>query len=294
MIEPSSGLARADPTIDRARTCLSLLRGLSTELGHPIVFKRPAEALAGSGDIDAYARPEASADIEWSFRAWATREGLRVATVCRHDWRGPTFVAIDPADPAPFVLDVKVGRLSRGSLLFSIDDLDGLTVVDRHGIVHLRPGVDGAVKLLVDGTTRTGARHDARFEAKRVHAALISDRDGAMDATRFVGPAASALRRGIDAVLAGGWSRRDMATVVAWCYARAIVRPDLVARQIHWRFVAAPSCAIAPLVPPPPSADREAWFMAIEDAHRNGHRSSTDEIGGDEPATAAPPPARLE
>lgn len=255
-------------THDRAHLWLPLLRDLTRSLPERLVFKGSQAAFDGVSDVDAYAAPTWFPSIERRFRAWAADHGLHVAVVCRHDWRGPTMVAIRSDDPYPFTLDVKVGRLYRGSFLFTIDDLHDLAALDDLDIRRLRTGAEGAIKLLVFGTTRSGRRNQIGFATKDIHGSLVRDSAGAMTASRFAGVAAPALRRGIQSVLDGGWSRRDMAMVAALCHARAVGHPDRLFRQLYWRLDAGPSCAVSQLVERRMPDDRERWLRDVAASHR--------------------------
>jgi hypothetical protein len=268
LADPSLGVGVADPMSDRAAVWLPLLRELTETSPDRIVFKRSAAAFRGVSDIDAYAPPGSWPEIERRFQMWAGRTGLQVVVVCRHDWRGPTLVAVRPGDPHLFTLDVKSTRFLHGSPLFKPSDLVRVSTVDDDGIRHLRVGADGAIKLLIDGMTRSGKRNDAGLAAKGIIAALAADPDAAMAASLFAGMAAPAMRRGMEALLAGGWSRLDMGLVSAWFHARALARPDLLMRLLHWRFVAAPSCAVGRSVVDNAPVDGDAWLRAVRDSHR--------------------------
>ena len=268
-------------THDRAYLWLPLLRDLTRSLPERIVFKESQSAFDGVSDVDAYASPTWFPSIERRFRAWAADHGLHVAVVCRHDWRGPTMAAIRSDDPYPFTLDVKVGRLYHGSLLFTFDDLHDLAAMDDLDIWRLRTGAEGAVKLLVFGTTRSGRRNEIGFATKDICGSLIRDTAGAMTASRFAGVAAPALRRGIQSVVDGGWSRRDMATVVALCHARAAAHPDRLFQQLRWRLDAGPSCALSQLVDRRMPDDRERWLRDVAASHSvSGFLGVTDRVLG--------------
>jgi hypothetical protein len=272
---------REKSVTDRAHIWLPLLRDLAESLPERVVIKGSTDALAGVSDVDMYAPRSSFAAIERRFRAWATDNGLQVVVVCRHDWRGPTMVAIRPDDDHPFALDVKVGRFYHGSFLYTIDDLRDFATVDRQGIRRLRTGAEGVANLLVYGTTRRGRRHAAGLAAKGIEGSLAADPVGALAASRFAGVAAPALRRGIQRLLDGGWSTRDMATVVAWCYARAVARPDRVLRQLKWRFVDGPACAVTQIVDRRIPQDRERWLRDVADSHPvSGFLGLTDGVVG--------------
>ena len=268
-------------THDRARLWLPLLLDLTNSLPEHLVFKESQAAFDGVSDVDAYAAPARFPSIERRFRSWAADHGLQVAVVCRHDWRGPTMVAIRPDDPYPFMLDVKVGRLYHGSFLFTIDDLHDLAAMDDLGIRRLRTGAEGVVRLLVFGTTRSGRCDDNGFVTKDIRGSLVKDTAGAVTASRFAGVAGPALRRGIQSVLDGGWSRRDMATVVALCHARAVVHPDRLFQQLRWRLGAIRSCALSQLVERRMPDDSERWLRDVAASHPvSGFLGVTDLVVG--------------
>jgi hypothetical protein len=166
-----------------------------------------------------------------------------------------------------FTLDVKSARFFHGSRLFTSSDLVPVSTVDEDGIRHLRIGADGAIKLLIDGMTRSGRRNDAGLAAKGIIAALAADPDAAIVVGLSAGVAAPAFRRGIEALLGGGWSRIDMGLVAAWFHVRALTRPDLLVRLLHWRFMAAPSCAVGRSVVHGVPMDGEAWLRAVRESH---------------------------
>lgn len=260
----------ADPATnsgDRSSLWLPLLRDLTEHVPEWVVLKNSKAAMQGVGDIDTFAPRSAYPEIERRFRAWAAAQGLRVIVVCHHNWRGPNFVAIRPGDPYLFSLDVKVGRLLRASWLVKVRDAQELAVMDELGYRRLRDGAEGTLKLLFNGMTRGGRRNDTGFREKGIVEALAADPEGALIASRFVGAAAPALRHGIRTVLAGGWSRRDMAAVEAWCYARAVLRPWIPLRQIYWRRVTVPGCAVAQLPRRRLPEDREAWIGRVVASH---------------------------
>lgn len=262
---------RIDPDLawshDRAHLWLPLLRDLTEHVPAWVVLKNSKAAMRGVGDIDSFAPRSAFPAIERRFRAWASERGLQTVIVCRHNWRGPNFVAIRPGDSFLFSLDVKIGRLFRGSFLVTVDDAHEFAVMDDLGYRRMREGAEGALKLLFNGMAHGGVQNEAGFQVKGILEALRADPAGAMAASRLAGIAAPALRSGIRAVLGGRWSRRDMAAVEAWCLLRSVRRPDHIIRQLHWRRVSVPSCAVARLQRRQMPGDRAAWMQAVADTH---------------------------
>lgn len=255
------------PAADRSDLWLPLLRDLTEHVPEWVVLKNSRAALRGIGDVDTFAPRSVYPDIERRFRTWAAGQGLQVVVVCHHNWRGPNFVAIRPDDPYLISLDVKVGRLLRASWLVKVRDVQELTVMDELGYRRLREGAEGTLKLVFNGMTRGGRRNEAGFRDKGIVEALAADPEGALIATRFVGAAAPALRHAIRIVSEGGWSRRDMLAVEAWCYARALLRPWIPVRQVYWRRVTVPSCPVAQLPRRRLPDDREAWIDRVVATH---------------------------
>jgi hypothetical protein len=252
---------------DRAHLWLPLLRDLTANVPGWVVLKNSKAAMNGIGDIDSFASRSDFPDIEDRVRVWSAENGLRFVTVCRHNWRGPIIVAIRDGDPYLFSLDVKIGRLFRGSMLIDVDDAQSFAVMDDLGYRRVREGAEGVMKLLYNGMYRGGAKNEVDFEKKGVLAALQADPAGAMEASRLVGMAAPALRSTIRAVLDGGWSRRDIAAVEAWCFIRSAARPDYVIRQWHWRHMEIPRCAISQLKARRMPDDVDGFLRAVADTH---------------------------
>ena len=252
---------------DRAHLWLPLLQDLTTNVPGWVVLKNSKAAMRGVGDIDSFASRSDFPEIEDRVRVWSAEHGLRFVTVCRHNWRGPIIVAIREGDPYLFSLDVKVGRLLRGSMLIDVDDAHDFQVMDDLGYRRVREGAEGVMKLLYNGMRRGGSKNEAGFQQKGVLEALQADPAGAMEASRLVGMAAPALRSGIRAVLDGGWSRRDMAAVEAWCFIRSAARPDYVIRQWHWRHSEVPRCAISQLTARRMPDDVPGFLRAVAETH---------------------------
>jgi hypothetical protein len=207
--------------------------------------------------------------IERLFRRWVEDEGLTDVGVCRHIWRGPNFVARDPSSPYLLVLDVKAMRTFRGSPLMTAADGLALSEVDDAGFRRIRPGAEGVIKLLHNGTTRRGRADQGGLDRKGVVALLRTDPEGADLAAGWVGRAAPALRRSIAAVVSGGWSQRDMTVVQAWCLARGLADPGTPARQLRLRATGE-RCPFVRLtrrdhrrLP----AESDAWVASMRSAH---------------------------
>lgn len=232
------------PTDHRAALWLPLLQRLTDRVPRWVVLKNAGAALSGVGDVDSFAPPEDWPLIEREFRAWAAERDLPVVAVCRHIWRGPHFVAIDPASPYLLVLDVKSYRVFRGSALIRLGDAVAFAELDRLGFRRLRSGPEGVVKLLWNGMFRGARRNEEGLRTKGVLDLLLEDPTGASEAARIVGPAAPLLRRAIRRATAGRWPRRELAAVELWCVVRALWRPDVLFRQLWFRYHLAQRCPL--------------------------------------------------
>jgi hypothetical protein len=237
------------------------------------VQKGSASALYGVGDIDACGRRQDFPEIERTFRRWAAEHGLRFVTACTHNWGGPLLVAIDPDSPYVVVHDVKTKRLFRGSPLMRLDELLTLAELDPLGFRRLRPGAEGVLKLLWNGMRRGGRRNDEGLRTKGVLELLRQDPEGAAAASRIVGLAAPLLRHATREAAAGRWSRPALVGVELWCFLRALRRPDVIARQLWFKFSVVRRCPVHRLslrykrhLP----EDVPAWLAAVNATHRPG------------------------
>src|SRR5207247_2510589 len=123
--------------------------------------KNAEAALRGDGDVDLLAPRRDWDAVAAEFGRWADRYGLGPRMECRHVPGALFLTAADPVDGGAFELDVKARVTHRGAVLVRPRDLGPLSVLDERGIRRLRPGAEGLLKLVVNGTHRTGApRHD--------------------------------------------------------------------------------------------------------------------------------------
>jgi hypothetical protein len=271
------------PTERRASLWLPLLRRLTEVVPRWVVLKSSGEGLGGVGDIDSFAPPEDWPTIEREFRAWALEQGLTFVLVCRHIWRGPHFVAIDPASPYLLVLDVKSYRTFRGSTYARVADAERFAELDMLGFRRVRPGAEGVLKLLWNGMARGGRRHDQGLRTKGVLELLRRDPSGADDAARIVGPAAPLLRRAVREAAAGRWSRPALVAVELWCLIRGLRRPDIIIRQAWFRVRLAKQCPLMSLTRRARRRlpdDRAQWLAAAAAAHDGTSFLADERAGG--------------
>ncbi len=232
----------------RGGVWLPLLRALTEATSDWVVWKNVDSALHGTGDVDSAAPRRAWPIIVDRVGRWAQDQSLGPTIVCRHIPRTLNLLTLLPEAGALLQLEVKAGATFRGSVQFHAEDVLALSHLDDRGFRQLRPGAEGVLKLMNNGMMR-GARVDQEgLEAKHVPALLGADPDGVrLMAARF-GPARGALLTGVDAVLAGGWDRRAMATVEAWALAKALAQPHVVAERVWFRAVTKRRCPVLGVV----------------------------------------------
>jgi hypothetical protein len=253
----------------RATLWLPLLRRLTEAVPGWVVIKNAEAALEGVGDIDSMADPSDWPEIERIFRTWAAERGLPVVGVCRHIWRGPNLIARDPASPYLLVLDVKALRTFRGSALVTAAAALSMAEMDPAGFRRLRPGAEGVLKLLHNGTAHGGRRNAPGLAGKRVVALLQADPEGADAAAAWVGISAPALRRASQATARGAWSGWDLRLVEAWSLTRSVRHPAHLARQL-WLRASGQRCAFVRLTRRERRRlpdDGDAWIDHMRETH---------------------------
>lgn len=255
---------------DRAGMWLPLLRRLTERFPSWAVWKNVDSALHAHGDVDSLADPACWPDVEAEFRAWAPSHGLDRVVVCRHIPQGPHLVAFGPGTRYLVQLDVKDRATFRGSTLVDWSRLLPLARMDPRGFRRIRPGAEGIVKLLSNGVLPGGRRDAAALRKKRVAQLLNEDPEGVAAIARLFGPAAGALRRGAAAAARGGWDRRAMLEVEAWCLLRGIAEPGTLWSRARFKYHGRAHC---PLIKTIRRDDRripddvEAWMAEIRRTH---------------------------
>lgn len=255
---------------DRTELWLPLLRELTDTYPGWAVWKNVSSAFAGTGDVDSFAPPSDWDAIEHTFSRWAARQGLGPMIVCRHIPQGPHFIALQEGSPYLVQLDVKVRGTFRGSTLIDAWQLSDFSEIDDLGFRRVRPGVEGVIKLLMNGTRKGGAPNHNGLRVKNVRDLLATDPEGVEAASVLLGPAAGALRRGAAAVLADGWDHRAMRTVDAWCLARSVAEPGVAASRVWFLKYRAPRCPVVALIRDHDRRvpdDRSAWLAEVARDH---------------------------
>jgi hypothetical protein len=264
-----TGAAGAAP--DRTQLWLPLLRRLTTEHPRWSIWKNVGSALAGTGDVDSFAPPADWPAIQRTFESWVAEEpDLGPVIICRHIPQGPHFITLQRGSEYLVQLDVKERGTFRGSTLVDAWDLQRLSEIDELGFRRVRPGVEGVIKLCMNGTRRGGRPDPEALRLKRVAELLAADPVGVEAAAELLGPAADALRRGASAVVAGAWDQRAMRTVDAWCAVRGLAEPRVAISRLWFLYYMAPRCPVIALIRDHDRRvpeERDRWLRDVEREH---------------------------
>jgi len=258
------------PTQDRTTIWVPLLRRLTDEWSTWLVLKHPESAFTGSGDIDSAAPPESWAAIESTFCSWAAEQGLGSVISCPHAPGWLHLVALDPLGGRFYELDVNSRKLLLGSTFYQALDLLPLAMMDARGFRRVRPGAEGLLKLIHNGTRRGGRPNPEGLRVKRVRELMAADRTGMELASRLFGGSGGAILRGADACLAGEWDRTAMVLVELRFLARALLEPRSILWRLRFRVVKR-RCVVLQTVfrdRRQPPADVAPWLAAVRRNHR--------------------------
>ncbi|MEA2508104.1 MAG: hypothetical protein QOG21_186 [Actinomycetota bacterium] len=249
---------------------LPLLRTLSTVSDEWLVWKNVDSALSGVGDVDSAAPSAQWNSIENEFLDWALRERLGPAAVCRHIPGGLNLVAFPQGAAAFLEMSVKERRIFRGSTLFVIEDLEGLSEMDQRGFRRLRPGAEGLFKLVLNGTKWGGRPNWEGIEEKNIRELLAADPAGVEMAARLFGPVKDAVIKGARAAAESRWEPSAMALVDGWFVVKGIRNPVILARRARFRFETKSSCPIVKAILGTRRKipeNRAAWLAKVAETH---------------------------
>jgi hypothetical protein len=255
---------------DRTELWLPLLRELTERFPGWSVWKNVGSAFAGTGDIDSFAPPGDWPAIQRTFVRWVGDNGLGPVIICRHIPQGPHFITLEERSPYLVQLDVKERGTFRGSTLIDAWDLQQLSEIDPLGFRRVRPGVEGVIKLCMNGVRRGGRPDTEGLRAKRVAELLASDPEGVEAASALLGPAAGAVRRGAAAVVAGRWDQTAMRQVEAWSLLRSLAEPGTAISRLDFLYRVAPRCPVVSLIRDHDRRvpeDRQAWLEEVARDH---------------------------
>jgi hypothetical protein len=249
MNEP--GVARGQSTSDAQRGLLWLpfLNRLTSISPRSVVWKNASSALEGEGDLDVIAPPSDWDEIENEFRRWAHSANLHPVAACRHVAGSMFLLAADQERPAFFELDVKARGSFRGATVFRPSDLEALSEIDPRGFRQLRPGAEGVLKLILNGTTDDGSLNTHRVQRERVVELVRSDPVGAELAAHLFGRARAQVVELVDCCLRREWDRSRMLVFRARMRPRLVLEPAHLLRRLWSRIGPHRECrGIKPLI----------------------------------------------
>jgi hypothetical protein len=201
------------------------------------VWKNIDSAFTGGGDVDTVAPGEDWPLIQNEFHMWAKGNGLGPVIPCPHAPFLLHLVALDPRAPNDtfFELDINRRKVFLGSTLFVPADLRPLAGVYEQGFRRLRPGAEGLLKLVQNGTKRGGRIDPDGLRLKNIPQLLSEDWEGVQLTARLFKGAESAALRAARSVIDGGWDRKASMKIEALSLARAIKEPGSVAARLRFR-----------------------------------------------------------
>ena len=249
---------------------LPLLQRLTDVCPHWGIWKNADAALAGSGDMDSTAPVGYWGSIVSEFRRWAHEHGLGPVTACRHV-RGVLFLlALDRKASCFLELDVNAKKYFRGWTMFRSEYLAPLMEMDERGFRRLRPGAEGVMLLLGNGTRWGGRPNADGLRRKRIPHVLRQDPEGVrMTASCLFGGAQHALVRAAGQVARGKWDRRSMLALEAWALSRAVAEPRVLSGRLRSRGIKK-KCPVLQVIftedrRMPPALD--SWLASVREHH---------------------------
>jgi hypothetical protein len=242
---------------------LPLLRRLTGETRTWSVWKNPASAFAGDGDVDAMA-----AEAEWpvvarEFRDWAREVGASPVIRCTHFPGLLVLVACSGQDPVRLLqLDVYSRHLFRGVAVAAPQELVPLTR-EESGYRRLRPGAE-ALLLLLRGMRR-GGREVPPATRKGILELMRSDPVGAAGLAALLGFPAAALA----AFKSGGWDRRSCLAFELRVASSLLRRPADLRMSLALDYRRLRGCSLVESLERGRrvDGDRSTWLSAIARTH---------------------------
>lgn len=265
---------------DREHRWLPLLTKLTDTFPAWAVWKNIDSALHGKGDVDSLGPLDLWPSIIHVYADWAAEQGFGPVAVCRHEVpaRVPGrsagsqlhLLTVDGETPYVYQLDVKEQATFRGSTILDVWAMPELCAVDDRGVRIARPGLEGVLKMCLNGTRRGGQPDREALAAKRVRELLLSDPEGVELAAARFGPARDALMANVRAVTDGGWDRRSMLQVEAWSTLRSAADPGSLVGRYWYRKVVKPRCEVLQTLNAHDrriDGDPAAWIRALAPGH---------------------------
>lgn len=257
-------------TSDREKLWAPLLGRLTAQCAEWLVYKGAESAFRGLGDIDSAAPPSRWDEIHDVVRDWSRENDLGRVWRCQHIPGGMNLVIAPPGASHVLEVGVKDYKTFRGSALFTWESLQPFAVVDGRGFRTVRTGVEGFIKLILNGLDRSGRPTEALC-AKGIRLEIRSDPEGAGAATTLL-PRVSrpAGRRLVEAVCAGDWDRQAAAIIEGAALLNGLRNPKVALSRLSFRGGKGSSCPVVHvllidkrMIP----SDRESWLLGVEGLH---------------------------
>lgn len=255
---------------DRTELWLTLLQEVTRRFPRWVVYKNVESALTGHGDVDSLAPARDWPGIGRVWRDWVADHEMGPAILCRHVPQGPHFVTLSPESDYLVQFDVKLLVTYRGATLMSVDDVADLIEMDERGFRRIRPGVEGVLKLVYNGTLSGGRMNPDGLKTKRVLELLESDPEGVRGAARLFGPAERAVLRATERAIQGDWSRASMVAIEAWASLKSTTEVPLAAGRVWFNQVAKKECPVLQVIREHDRRvpeDRAAWLRRVAETH---------------------------
>jgi hypothetical protein len=244
---------------------LPLLRGLTSQTRTWAVWKNPASALAGEGDVDSMAGEQEWPIVVREFRDWAHEVGIGPVIQCTHFSGLLILVACAGQRPTRLLqLDVYSRHFFRGAPLVTADELVPLAGVEAQGYRQLRPGAE-ALLLLLRGLPR-GGRALAPAARAPILELLKSDPVGAGALAALLGFPPRALR----AFEVGGWDRRSFLAFEMHAASRLLLHPAELLACVALDYRRLRGCSLVESLEQGRrvEGERSAWLSEIARTHR--------------------------
>jgi hypothetical protein len=243
---------------------LPLLRSLTSQTRTWAVWKSPASALAGEGDVDSVASEQDWPVVVREFRTWAREEGIGPVIHCRHFSGLLILVACAGERPTRLLqLDVYSRHLFRGAPVVGAGELVSLTELDEQGYRRLRPGAE-ALLLLIRRLPRGGRELSPAARAPMVEL-LATDPTGAAQLAGLLGFPPRALRT----LQAGGWDRRSTLAFELRVASRLLVHPTELRACIALDYRRLRGCSLVESLEQGRrvEGDRSEWLSVVARTH---------------------------
>lgn len=238
------------------------------------VWKNADAALKGMGDVDSVAPIEYWPLIHREFNRWAQAHQLGPVLSCRHLPGSLLLVACDRRWERLLELHVVARASFRLGPAFVAESLVSMMEQDSRGFRRLRPGAEGLLLLMYNGTKRGGRRDREGLRAKRVVELLRCDPEGIEVAARLFGSAEQAALSGASAVAAERWERWAMLRVELRAASTAMKEPGALASKLGFRLVARRRCPLQAALRAKRRLPRdgEEWLRRVARTHRIDER----------------------